>query len=93
MNLNKEKIKNLILEIMAKAIDKTNNSESDVFVNFVAHVNSLEVTIHKEGWQKYHDSGYSNEMDQSRSVVYLDKKEDVVIKKLEDVLTNINLLA
>ena len=31
MNLNKEKIKNLILEIMAKAIDKTNNSESDVF--------------------------------------------------------------
>ena len=48
MNLNKEKIKNLILEIMAKAIDKTNNSESDVFVNFVAHVNSLEVSIYEE---------------------------------------------
>ena len=93
MNSNQEKIKLLILEIMVKAIEKTNNSEADIFVSFVAHVNSIEVAIHKYGWNKYHDSGYSDEMNPIRKVVYLDKSEKEVMKNLEDVLTDINLIA
>ena len=91
MNSNNEKIKKLILEIMSTAVEKTNNTEADIFVNFVAHVNSLEVSIYEEGWMQYIKS--HNQTKVTIDVVYLDRPEEKVIKKLSDMLKNIDLIA
>lgn len=39
-----------VLEILALAIDITNNTEADVFVDYSGHVNSLYVKVFLKGW-------------------------------------------
>lgn len=50
--MNDLKIRELILMIMDKALEKTENTKADVFVDFQAHVKMLDIRIFQNGWTK-----------------------------------------
>lgn len=51
--------------IMNKAIEKTENTKADVFIDFQAHVKKLDIRIFQDGWAK--------EASAISKSVYLDK--------------------
>lgn len=50
--MNDLEIKKLVLMIMNKALEKTENTDADVFVDFQAHVKKLDIRIFQNGWTK-----------------------------------------
>lgn len=89
LNPRQWKIRQLVLDIMDNAMIKSQETESDVFTRYSAHVNSFEVYIYKYGWDYNADPNW--ELD-----IYLGSKsketEEDVIKKLEECLETIKLL-
>lgn len=49
--MNDLEIRELVLKIMNEAMDKTENTKADVFVDFQAHVKELVLRILKSGWK------------------------------------------
>jgi hypothetical protein len=49
--MNDLDIRQMVLKIMNKAIEKTENTKAEVFVEFRAHVKILEVRIFENGWR------------------------------------------
>ena len=80
--MNDLKIKELVLKIMNKAIEKTATTASDISVNFSGHVSSLNVYVHINGYIRGNEEFISKE-------TYLDpsdflSKEDI-INNLQDM--------
>lgn len=78
--MNDLKIKELVLKIMNKAIEKTATTSSDVFVDFSGHVKSLSVSIHINGYK-------SNDKEVINKDTYLDPNYDFLTK--EDIIYNL----
>lgn len=78
--MNDLKIKELVLKIMNKAIEKTATTSSDVFVDFSGHVKSLSVYIHINGYK-------SNDKEVIKKDTYLDPDYDFLTK--EDIIDNL----
>ena len=79
--MNDLKIKELVLKIINKSIEKTATTEADVFVDFSGHVRSLRVCIHKNGY-RLHDNNVL------RKETYLEPKEEYMLTK-EDIINNL----
>jgi hypothetical protein len=45
-------IKKLIGEITELAVQVTNNTKHDVFVDYRAHINTFAIIVHIDGWDK-----------------------------------------
>lgn len=45
-------IRSMVLKIMDKAVIKTASTESDVFVDFYAHVRRLKIEVFINGWKE-----------------------------------------
>ena len=45
-------IKKLIAKIMVLAVSKSQKTKSDIFVDFAAHINELQIRIYTNGWNK-----------------------------------------
>ena len=78
--MNDLKIKELVLKIMNKAIEKTATTASDVFVDFSGHVKRLSVSIHINGYK-------SNDKEVINKDTYLDPNYDFLTK--EDIIYNL----
>lgn len=90
MSLNKSRIKQLVLDIMTLAIEKTETTKADVFVNYGAHVNLFEIRINPTGW--INSSERADDFEEIKKDVYLDQDEEIVIEKLENMLQSIERL-
>lgn len=76
MNRN---INQLVGEIVSLAVLITSNTKADVFINYSAHCDVLNIAIHSDGWK----SGVSSDIDQA---VYTKpdkyRSEEDLVKKL-----------
>lgn len=82
--MNDLEIRQLVLKIMNKAMEKTENTKSDVFINFMAHVKGLEVRLFKNGWQKS-ELRTDVEADLIDETIYLTRNKEDVLEKLQDM--------
>lgn len=82
--MNDLEIRELVLKIMNEAMDKTENTKADVFVDFQAHVKELVLRILKSGWKnrKVEEEIYKS--------VYLN--DPGAIEQLEEMYNLINFL-
>ena len=75
------KIMQLVLDIMRLGVEISQNTTTDVFVEYSGHVDQLSVRIYESGWEKDKEH-YSRD-------VYLDIKlgcsEEDIIKSLEEI--------
>jgi hypothetical protein len=71
----------LVLDIMQLGVEISQNTTTDVFVEYAGHVDGLYVRIYESGWE-------DGEEHYSR-IVYLDIKlgrsEEDIIKSLEEI--------
>ena len=71
----------LVLDIMQLAVEISENTKTDVFVDYSGHVNQLSVRIYVGGWEKdkeyYIRNVYLNETE--------DRTEEDIIKSLEEI--------
>ena len=79
------KIMQLVLDIMQLGVEISQNTTTDVFVEYAGHVDQLRVLIYKGGWGK-------DEEHYSRNV-YLDIKlgrsEEDIIKSLQEIYSEL----
>ena len=72
----------LVLDIMQLAVEISENTKADVFVEYSGHVDQLSVRIYKGGWEKGKDEElYKN--------IYLNangyRTEEDIIASLEEI--------
>lgn len=77
---NKEKKLELVLAILAQAVEISNNTSADIFADFLSHVNGFSVRIYWTGW------GIGKKVDLSITT-YLDQD---CIETLENILNQFN---
>ena len=79
-------MEHLIKEIMAKAIEITMNTETDIFIDYSGHVNTLYVFYYKNGWK----SGIEEDFDMKINLNFKTSAEQSLkiileeLKKLEE---------
>ena len=73
----------LLQKIMLKAYEINKNTKHTIFVNFVGHVEWLEVQVHLNGWEenKGKDIELTAHLDKENANVELQK----ILKKLEEL--------
>ena len=86
MSKNKTDLAQRILKL---AIEITNNTETDVFVNYSGHVDYIGISVYLQGWNREYDEDYKEEIwfKLSNEEQNLKKLEDT-IKYLEEVQNN-----
>ena len=71
----------LVLDIMQLGVEISQNTTTDVFVEYIGHVDQLSVRIYKGGWEKGKEH-YSKD-------IYLNTKayqtEEYIIETLEEI--------
>lgn len=77
--------KDKIVEIMGKALDVSENTNIDVFVEYSPHCSLFELRTFNNGWSS---SVYPDVTDR----VYLDSSDDVDAK-LDDILDRLNTMS
>ncbi len=75
-------MKELLQKIIIKAYEITTNTKHDAFVKYWGHINSIEVSIIRDGWKPNKDNSFCRD-------VYLNRentKEELerVLKVLEE---------
>lgn len=75
-------INQLVGEITSLAVVITTNTDIDVFTNYVAHCNNVEISIHKDGWVNNHTPDVFETVHMEQNSY---KTEKDIIKKLEEV--------
>jgi len=75
------KIMQLVLDIMRLGVEISQNTTTDVFVDYSGHVDQLEVRIYESGWEKDKEH-YSKD-------IYLNiadyRTEEDIIETLEEI--------
>ena len=76
----------LVLDIMKLGVEISQNTTTDVFVNYIGHVDQLDIMIFHGGWEKDKEHYSRN--------VYLDIKlgrsEEDIIKSLEEIYAELS---
>ena len=73
----------LVLEIQELSIWITNNSKTDVFVDYSGHVNGLSIRIMLNGWkQEYTEPDYSK-------TLYLDRNS---VKEFQETIDHLKAI-
>ena len=70
----------LVLDIMRLGVEITKNTKTDVFVEYIGHVDQLSVRIYEDGWENSKEH-YSKD-------IYLNTKyqtEEYIIETLEEI--------
>jgi hypothetical protein len=77
----------LVLDIMQLGVEISENTKTDVFVEYAGHVDHLSMRIYEDGWEKDKEEYYSRN-------VYLDIKlgrsEEDIIKSLEEIYAELS---
>jgi len=81
--MNDLDIRQLVLKIMNKAMEKTENTKADVFVDFQGHVKSLCIRVYINGWKK--SELRTDEEVLIDKTVYLIRNKEDVLEKLQDM--------
>ena len=84
--------KDKIINIMGKAIDITENSDADVFVEYSAHCNLFEVRIFTSGWRSSIDPDAVYRLYLDSPANGFSTYEDVDTK-LDDILGKLNTIS
>ena len=69
-----------VLEILELAIDITNNTKADVFVDYSGHINGLSVKVLLEGWKPEYEKLDFNK------ILYLDRDNVNELQEIIDYL-------
>lgn len=75
-------MKELLQKIILKVYEITINTKHDAFVKYWGHVNSIEVSIIRDGWKPNKDNSFSKDICLDRENA---KEElEIVLKILEE---------
>lgn len=79
----------LIFQIIEKAIEVTNTTKADAFVNYSGHVNCFSIDIHTFGWSTNHLADYSKSIYLNKvTEKEKNKKLIEILEKLDNLLLN-----
>lgn len=81
--MGKDKKIEQVREILTLAIDITNNTEADVFVDYSGHINGLSVRVFLKGWKPEYDKYDFNK------ILYLDRDNVNELQEIIDYLKEI----
>ena len=82
--MNDLDIRQMVLKIMNKAIEKTENTKADVFVDFQGHVKTLDIHVHINGWKRKEEQT-SDDVVIYKDVSFKHEPKESVIEKLQDM--------
>lgn len=82
--MNDLDIRQTVLKIMNKAMEKTENTKSDVFVDFQGHVKSLSVRVYISGWKREEERTHDDVVI-CKDVSFKHEPKESTIKKLQEM--------
>ena len=82
--MNDLDIRQLVLKIMNKAMEKTENTKADIFVDFQGHVKTLDIRVYINGWKRKEDQ-ISDDVVIYKGVSFKHDSKESAIEKLQDM--------
>ena len=82
--------KELILEIIKKALEINSRQRNTIFINYYGHVNSISIQLHTNGWNQYEKADYSKDIYMENNSHEQNEKElKEILEKLKELsITN-----